>query len=142
MRILAKSFVALFLFVSVTSCNSTKKQIEAVSMDPCAEVVKKHLIANHNNFNITKMEQEGDRLYIFGQVSGCNRGKYSVMWNDEVATSEPPKVTVEFETYEAGLCEGMVERIWCIDLSRFKEIGSSQVQLHIKKTKDFVLLEF
>ena len=65
---LVKVLLSLTVAFSISSCNSTKKQIEAVSLDPCTEVVKKHLIANHNGFNITKMEQEGDRLYIFGQV--------------------------------------------------------------------------
>jgi hypothetical protein len=139
---LVKVLLVLTVAFSISSCNSTKKQIEAVSLDPCMEVVKKHLIANHNGFNITKMEQEGDRLYIFGQVSGCNRGQYSIMWNDIVASSEPPQVTVEFETFEAGLCDQMVERIWCMDLSRFKAMGSSQVVLHIAKTKDNIILEF
>lgn len=135
------SFALAFVFV-LNSCNTTKKQIEAVSLDPCMEIVKEHFITNHNGFNITEMKQEGDRLYIVGQVSGCNRGKYSVMWNDVVAQSEPPQVTIEFETFEAGLCDQMVERIWCVDLSRFKEMGSNQVIVHIDKTKDNITLEF
>ena len=135
------SFILASVFV-LSSCNSTKKQIESVSLDPCMEVVKEHFIANHSGFNITKMEQDGDRLYIFGQVSGCHRGKYSVMWDDVVALSEPPQVTVEFETFEAGLCDQMVERVWCVDLSRFKAMGSNQVVLHIDKSKDNIILEF
>ena len=114
MHNLVKSSFAIAVIFVLSSCNSTKKQIEAVSLDPCMEVVKEHFIANHNGFNITKMEQEGDRLYIFGQVSGCNRGKYSVMWNDIVASSEPPQVTIEFETFEAGLCDLLIKIHCCI----------------------------
>ena len=124
-----------------TSCNSTKKQIEAAKDYPCEEVLKEHFVVNTNGYNITKLEQEGNKLYIFGQVSGCSQGSLSAMWEGAIVKSMPPKVTLDFKSYDAGLCDMMVNCIWCIDLSRFREVGS-EVELHIASTQNSILLEF
>jgi PKD repeat protein len=124
------------------SCNSYKKQVESVQDVPCQEVVDEHFVVNTNAYNITKLYQEGDKLYVFGQVSGCSTGKLSVMWNKIVQPSEPPQVAVDFKTYEAGLCDQMVQFIWCFDITPFKNLGSKEVMLQIAETQSSILLEF
>ncbi len=130
------------LTLSLLGCKSTKKEIEAWGDIPCQEIVKKHFIVNTNGFNITKMVQQDDKLYLVGQISGCNMGKFSVMWNGVSKKSNPPQVTIEFKAYEAGLCDMMVDRIWCIDLTEIKNANFKKVELGIAEMQNKILLEF
>jgi len=137
----------VWLFVSVLSlsllsCKSTKKEIDAWTDVPCQEIVKKHFIVNTNGFNITEMVQRDDKLYLVGQISGCNMGKYSVMWNGTSTKSNPPQVTIEFKAFDAGLCDMMNERVWCIDLTEIKNANFKKVNLRIAETQNSLLLEF